>query len=80
MRCATARIMRKMQVPAYAPELAGIQAIEYNGVMVDWKNTIAILSELIMEDIWSCDSLVVGIAMPAVVVESMSMPIMMAFV
>lgn len=37
--------MRNMQVAAYGPALAGVQAFEYNGVRVDVKNTI-IMSDM----------------------------------
>ena len=33
-----ARIMRKMQVPAYAPVVVGVQAAEKSGVEVELKN------------------------------------------
>jgi hypothetical protein len=36
----TARKMRKMQVPAYAPALDGVQEFEYRGVFVAVKKTM----------------------------------------
>lgn len=39
-RSRMARMMRKMQVPAYAPALAGVQASEYSGVVVDVKKNM----------------------------------------
>ncbi len=35
----TARAIRNMQVPAYWPVEAGVQAVEYNGVVVDIVKT-----------------------------------------
>lgn len=37
--------MRNMQVAAYVPVPAGVQAFEYSGVVVDVKNTI-IMSDI----------------------------------
>ena len=34
--------MRNMHVPAYWPALLGVQALEYSGVWIEVKNTIAI--------------------------------------
>lgn len=38
----TASMMRKIHVPAYEPVLRGAQADEYNGVLLEPKNTISI--------------------------------------
>lgn len=40
-RNSTGRTIRKMQVPAYWPALVGVQALEYRGVIVEVKKTMA---------------------------------------
>jgi hypothetical protein len=49
-RKVAANAMRKMHVPAYWPSVFGVQAYEYNGVVEDVKNTIAIESIPIIDD------------------------------
>lgn len=46
-----ASAMRNMQVPAYVPAPVGVQAFEYNGVVVDVKNTIIMSDMPIIPDI-----------------------------
>lgn len=38
----TGRMIKNMQVPAYWPALLGVQALEYKGVTVEVKKTMAI--------------------------------------
>jgi hypothetical protein len=51
-RSVMARMMRKMQVPAYCPAVCGLHDIEYRGVVVDVKKAIVMpVCELVLEPI-----------------------------
>jgi hypothetical protein len=69
--------MRNMQVPAYVPAPAGVQAFEYSGVVVDVKNTIIMSDMPIMPDMLEEDEPdAEGIVMlpMSIVVESLKLP------
>lgn len=74
----TERTIRNMQVPAYCPIDSGIHAIENNGVVVDVKNVIAMLSIpiiLAFDDPMSIeliDPIAVAIAIPDMVLDAAS--------
>lgn len=65
-----ARLMRKMQVPAYCPFVVGDQDVEYRGLVKDSKNVIVISS--IDMDMLSDMLVEVAIAMAVVVAIFMS--------
>jgi hypothetical protein len=73
--------MRKMQVPAYGPTPAGVQASEYSGVVVDVKNTIIMSDIPIRPDMLEEDELVaegIVILPMSIVVEDVAFAVLLS--